>query len=356
MKIGILTFHWATNYGAILQCYALQSYLEALGHTVKVINYKPRQNDDSIYAFFRFRKFLRLKSYIESRKKESALNLFRDKKLNQTKRLYSYTEMSETLTDFDAIISGSDQVLNPSFLLHGEGHNIESPTYFLGFKFGAKKIGYALSFGCVSYPPKELVVASKYINGFDSISVREKSGVDIVTSMGRKDAVVVPDPTFLTDSNFYHQLAEESSLKYNQPYIYSFFIRNISERKPAINVQFPNCKVLWNNDDGTYSMQDWLSKIRYAEFVVTDSFHCMVMCLKFHRPFNVVTEKVGNVGMNDRFYTLLGKMQLEKFIINKNEINKLSISAGEFIDWVKVDEILKESFSEGEKFLYEALS
>ena len=71
MKIGILTFHWATNYGAILQCYALQTYLENLGHDVEVIDYKPKQYDDTLYAFFRFRKFLNVCNYFNNRRKET---------------------------------------------------------------------------------------------------------------------------------------------------------------------------------------------------------------------------------------------------------------------------------------------
>ena len=57
MKIGILTFHWATNYGAVLQCYALQAYLEQLGHNVRVIDYKPLKYDESLYNFIRCKKY-----------------------------------------------------------------------------------------------------------------------------------------------------------------------------------------------------------------------------------------------------------------------------------------------------------
>lgn len=356
MKIGILTFHWATNYGAVLQCYALQTYLESLGHRVEIIDYKPRQYDDNLYNFFRFRKFLNVGDYIKQRKKESALISFRTQKLKMTSRCVSCKEMSDNLDDFDALISGSDQVVNPSFLMSGEGRGKISPTYFLGFPFEGKKIGYALSFGCVTYPEKELRVASKYIVGFDSISVREKTGVDIVTSMGRKDAVVVPDPTLLMNSRYYNQLAEDSSLKFSKPYIYSFFIRHISERKSAINIQFPDNNVLWNNNDGDYTMQGWLSKIKHAEFVVTDSFHCMVMCLKLHKPFAVITEKKGNEGMNDRFYTLLGKMSLDSVIKHKEEISQLSRISDYNYDWEKVDCVLEEYSEIGKCFLNSSLS
>ncbi|MBQ8227220.1 MAG: polysaccharide pyruvyl transferase family protein [Bacteroidaceae bacterium] len=350
MKIGILTFHWATNYGAILQCYALQTYLESLGHDVKVIDYKPKQYDDTLYAFFRFRKFLNVGNYLENKKKEASLSIFRNQKLKKIQRFYSFKDMSGNLDEFDAIISGSDQVVNPSFLLSGEGRGTEAPTYFLGFDFKGRKIGYALSFGCVEYPQKALPVASKYIKHFDAISVREESGVDIVKSMGRDDAVVVPDPTLLMTPSFYHHLADECPNK-NDSYIYSFFIRNVKERKLAINEQLTKKNILWNNEDGDYTMQGWLSKIKNSQFVITDSFHCMVMCLKLHKPFVVVTEKEGNVGMNDRFYTLLEKMLLDKVLINKKNINCFSKFFDEIYNWDKIDDILENYSKIGGTFL-----
>ena len=126
--------------------------------------------------------------------------------------------MSGNLDEFDVIISGSDQVLNPSFLLNGEGRGTETPTYFLGFDFNGKKVGYALSFGCVEYPYKALPIAAKYLKDLDVISVREKTGIDIVKAMGRNDVILVPDPTLMMPLSNYHQLADESAIK-NKNYI-----------------------------------------------------------------------------------------------------------------------------------------
>lgn len=341
MKIGILTYHWATNYGAILQCYALQTYLEGLGHDVEVINYKPSQYDDTLYTFFRFRKFLNIGRYVENKKKESTLSIFRKQKLKLTKRFYSFKGMHGNLEDFDAIVSGSDQVVNPYFLQNGEGRRTETPTYYFGFDFNGKKIGYALSFGCVEFPQKKLPIAAKYIKHFDAISVRENTGVDIIKSMGREDAVVVPDPTLLMPPTFYHQLADECS--YNKKgYVYCFFIRNVAERKHVVNELFKDKNVIWNNDDGDYTMQGWLSKIIHSDFVLTDSFHCMVMCLKLHKPFVVVTDEEGNVRMNDRFYTLLSKISLESVLINKKELSLCPYKSNDMYDWALVDGVLDD--------------
>ena len=353
MKIGILTFHWATNYGAVLQCYALQNYLISLGHEVIIINYKPKQYDDNISNFFNLRKFLNILEYFKEKMKEKALKEFRKEHLILTKRIFSFKNIPSNVPKLDVIISGSDQVANPSFLLSGEGKGKISPTYLLGFPFIGKRVGYALSFGCVKYPEKAIKIASKYIQAFNSISVREITGIKIAEALGRKDAKIVPDPTLLMSPNFYEALADEENLtNVKSRYIYSFFIRNIKERKVALDRIFNKNKILWNNEDGDYSVQGWLNKIRFADFVVTDSFHCMVMCLKLRKSFIVVTEKMGNTGMNDRFYTLLSILNMENRIINKQELSSaLSINDLSAINWDEVDSRLYEYSQVGKKFL-----
>ena len=155
--------------------------------------------------------------------------------------------------------------------------------------------------------------------------------------MGRDDAIVVPDPTLLIESRFYHQLADNHINPNPNQYIYSFFIRNIAERKNAICNILKGKHILWNNEDGDYTMQGWLNKIKHSEFVVTDSFHCVVMCLKLHKPFVVITENNGNVGMNDRLYTLLGNIGLDNRIIYKGNINQINDLLEEEINWNDID-------------------
>ncbi len=339
MRIGILTFHWATNYGAVLQCYALQTYLEGKGHEVEVINYKPRHYDDTLWTFLRYRKFLNLKEYRNNKRKEAALAEFRKQHLKMGRRVYACSEIGGVAGKYDVIVSGSDQVTNPSFLFNGDGKGVITPSYFLGFPFKGKRIGYALSFGCVEYPEKAREIASRYIKDFDVITVRESTGVDIVKSMGRDDAVVVPDPTLLMDSEFYRSLAEEKIAR-EGAYVYCFFIRNIAERRERVGRVLDGTPAVWNNDDGDFTVEGWLAKIRDAEFVVTDSFHCVVMCLKLHRPFAVVTDVAGNVGMNDRLYTLLGKVGMEERIVYKGDVKKIGLSRNNEVNWGEVEKRL----------------
>lgn len=350
MKIGILTFHWATNYGAVLQAYALQTYLESIGHEAMIVDYKPLIYDINLKNFIFQRQWKDIKAFNELRKKERDIVSFRSKYLHLTRRFITIKELDGRLDSFDVIISGSDQVLNPYFLKGGEGKGVITPSYFLGFSFTGKRVGYAVSFGVTQYPSAETEIAKHYINNFNSIGTREISGAKIIETMGRNDAVVVPDPTILLAPAYYRSLADTSTIK-TVADTYCFFIRHISERKPVICSLQLSRSMLWNNEDDKYSIEDWLAKIKNTKFVITDSFHCVVMCLKLHTPFAVVTELKGNTGMNDRLYTLLGVLGLEERIIDKNNLAGIPKIYNTHLDWDKIDGRILEYRKIGVAFL-----
>lgn len=345
MKIGILTFHWATNYGAVLQCYALQSFLESKGHTVVVIDYKPKTYDDTLIHYLKYRCFLHHKDYLREKKKEQSLKQFRESHLHLSNRVYECAKIGDLVQGLDMVISGSDQVLNPYFLLAGEGWRCPSSAYFLDFPFKGKKIAYAVSFGCTQYPENAIKKASKLISVFDKVSVREVTGVNIVKAMGRNDAVIVPDPTLLQMSKFYHQIALESNLKLPNSYLYSFFIRNIDYRKKSITSLNIEDIILWNEDDNHYGLESWLSKIMHSKLVLTDSFHCMVICLKLHKPFVIVTDLEGKQGMNDRFYTILEELKMTNRIVHKSKIDQVTSFFKDYINWEDIDSVLSNKAS-----------
>ncbi len=346
MKIGILTFHWATNYGAVLQSYALQTCLESYGHDVEIINYKPRKYDKKVWPFIRSRMFLHLKDYLNQRRQEAALKLFRKEYLKVTKRYYYESELSTACSKYDIIISGSDQVLNPNFLLHGESG--QSSAYFIGFPYSGKRIGYAVSFGCIEYPPNALNVASKLIPTFDKISTRERSGLEIVKQMGFENPLLAPDPTILLDKNKYLKMTSSFG---KRDYTFMFFIRNKNEYVSSTKALLPQRNFIVNNEDGTYSLESWLSKILHANLVVTDSFHCVVLSLFFNIPFIVITKERGMEGMNDRLFTLLEKCGIPERIVAYDDIIDLQKVIIRSIDWERVNYSLIDYRNEGILFL-----
>lgn len=352
MKVGILTFHWATNYGAILQCFALQSYLKEQGHCAEVINYKPKRYDKTIFKSIRTREIFHLKTFLCGLNKEKELSKFRKEHLHLTHRFYEHEEVAKIVDKYDVIISGSDQILNPYFLLEGE-NNTYTPIYFQPYLYRGLKVAYAVSFGCTIYPQKASDIASKLIVNFDKISVREKSGVDIVNGWGRFDVELVPDPTLLVDKKFYENIIKNKLD--NRNYVYAFFIRNIEERKKALHAVL-DYNVIINNDSNKFSLEDWLSRIAYSSCLITDSFHAMVMALKLEVPFVIITNDKGNAGMNDRFYSILSFLELEERIIYKEDICSIKNIMSQRISWDDVRCKLNLLKERGVKFLSDALT
>jgi hypothetical protein len=336
MKIGIITFHWATNYGAILQAYALQTYLENLGHEVWIINYKPKHYELTYKKIFTNLYLLYdLKGSLQQIRKEKILDKFRKQKLNLTERYYSTEELQNNPPKFDIYISGSDQILNPSFTLNGDKK--PSSAYYLNFgNDRIKRYGYAVSFGCVNYPINAKLLAEPLLQKFDFITVRENSGINILKSMNYFKTEVVPDPTLLIDSSEYTKLIEydhNSGKTYNYVYILRNFIFRNELNKYVKNIKYA--------DKNEYSVSKWLSNIKNAEFVVTNSYHGVIFCLHFEVPFIVVLETKENVGMNDRFYTLLQQLELVDRIISHEELVQIPTIKNKLINWLIVKDKIK---------------
>ena len=200
-KIGIITFHWAANYGAVLQAYALQQFLLKHGYDAEIIDYRPgrvlaiqtwcsiRNNDHAL------------------REKRRCIQKFRTKELVLSKkRFYFCRGLKKVFTNYSILISGSDQVWNESFALGAEG----KPTlsYFLqGAPAKVKRLSYAASFGTEHVSDRYKVVTEKELRQFQAISVRENSGKKIIESYGLKAAVVC-DPTQLVGKEDYDKLLE----------------------------------------------------------------------------------------------------------------------------------------------------
>lgn len=329
MRIGILTFHWATNYGAILQAYCLQEHIRNQGHQVTIVYYKPRKFE---FSWLRIIKHPRLwkgvPRALASRKKEKLLVPFRDKYLKTTNRYYSVNEFGEEIDKFDIFISGSDQVLNPGFTLSGEDGR-PSPVYWLGFgSKAAKRLGYAVSFGYEVYPEKAVPVVKPWINGFDVIGVREKSGLQILEQLGYNGPCeILPDPTLLLGKNIFETLGLEMPLKRND-YICVYMLR----REVSIK-----CKDVRYIDEKHHplTMEEWLKSIMNAGALITNSYHGMIVGLLSHVPFAVLLETEVSCGMNDRFRTLLDRIGLSDHMTTTVE-NALNIIR-QPVDYNEVD-------------------
>ena len=346
MNIGTITFHWATNYGAVLQSYALQKYLFKLGYNVEIIDYCPglikfKQNIVALKSF-NFCYF----------KQEKELKHFRKRYLHLSDKHYSsHRKLMNNHPDYDCIIAGSDQIWNESFTLRGEGK--VTLSYFLDFaKVNTKRIAYAVSFGFHS-PSKPYIEAVKEeIIKFSAISVRESDGVSIINSFGLPSCIVC-DPTVLLAKEDYLEIANRSTS--SKKSVFAYILRNNQQDawKVACYVgKKYGLSIAENRFIG--SMEDWLYSIYSSEIVITNSFHGIMLSLIMNKPFIAIT--ICGSGMNSRITTLLNKVGLSSRVVDNFSEIEIENIINQKIDWVAVNQKISELRLTGVVFLDQELN
>lgn len=242
---------------------------------------------------------------------------------------------------FDVLISGSDQVMNPYFLASGEKGG--STAYFLDFGVSTtKRLTYAVSFGTIQYPASLLSKATSLIKNFDAISVRESTGKNIMQAMG-KNAIVVPDPTLLFTAHEY-----DDFLGLKPAVTQTILVYMLHNRLSCIQDRLPEENILTIKSE---SLEEWLRAIKNSKYVITNSFHGMAFAILFHVPFTIVLKTTENVGMNDRFFTLLERLSLQDRIMTESDFMVIKDN----INWRDVDDRLFQLRKEGLDFLTNAL-
>ena len=345
MRIGILTFHCAINYGAVLQAYALQEYLKGLGHDVYVLDYRPSYLLKP-YRIFVWRWFAD-KSFIENVRSLLRCLLITPIKIKRKvyfqqftrKYLNLYPFLPERI-DLDAIFLGSDQIWNPQIT---EGLD---PIYFGDFKIPnkCKIISYAASVGSIE---NIIGLEDKFkmlLKHIDCISVREKSLADYIdTFVWRGDLVpVVVDPVLLVGKNVFTSM--NLKRKCNKPYLLVFRLSHhsygnmlvlanqiASQRGLDVIDLVSSSEVLRNRGMRmSETVEDFISLFMYADYVLTSSFHGTIFSVIFEKNFNTI---ISGDWTSERMIGILSLLGLEDRLL-KDEM--LSIEASS-IDYVEVN-------------------
>ncbi len=281
-RIGILTFHHANNYGAVLQAYGLSRALLELGHDVQVIDYRPETARNHYEGRMprRPRRFCR--EYLFRRR----FNKFRKHLLPLSQTYLTAAELAQSQSDFDVIVCGSDQVWNVT------SYRGYDPAFFLNFVQGEqpKRVSYAASFGGATETDlgKDASEIGQLLNKFDHISVRDAQSLEVLSALTSKPVSHVLDPVFLTDFD-----AITPPRLIDTPYIFSYCMNPsdlLREATPylsrTLNLPVVSAKTYI---EGTKLIHpgplEWLSLLRHADFVCTDSFHGTCFSIKDKKPF-----------------------------------------------------------------------
>ena len=358
-KILILTLYGNNNFGNKLQNYALQEYLKKINCNITIHTQKIKYNTMSesilkkiIWNIIHMFKILVSRFNLREKK----FREFNKKYINYTTKTVSIFSNS-SIDGYDAYIYGSDQIWNPN--------GVGKFNLFLGERT-KNNISYAASFSSDFIPDSLKFKYKENLSKFLYISVREESGKEIVDELtGRKDCVVLIDPTMLLTASEWNKISNKpkqiSTLCSNgEKYILNYFLGELKEdRKKEINriARENNCKIIniLDKKDPFYlcgpSEFLWLEK--NAFLICTDSFHSSVFAILFKRPFIVFNRDDGQIGknsMNSRIETLLKNFKLENRYYNGKITEKILNC-----DYSHVDEILKKEIKKSNEFLKIAL-
>lgn len=287
MKIGILTFHWATNYGAVLQAFALQSFLKKNGHDVYIINFAPYTFRDSFFKCFISKNPQTIIDNLKNYWKEINIAKFRKKHLTLTKRYYTPEQLIKNPPQMDAYIAGSDQIWNQ--YVSKTLKNI----YFLPFgNEKTLKISYAASFGLENFPDSLSAEITPLLKKFSSISVREKSGLEILKKTETNNGILLPDPTLLLSQHDYLNILD--GINNNPKADYFFYV--LQKKQNTIDKIYSYLKnskqheIVHSQDfkQSVVGVECWFKFIINSNFVITNSFHGVVFSIIFNKPFIAV--------------------------------------------------------------------
>ena len=297
-KICLITFHTPINYGAVLQAYSLQKYLEIYSDDVKIIDYntehlrslyplcvKPCSLKESILFLVNLL-YLRKK-----RSKFSKFSYFVANKLSLTKRYESFADLYNAPPEADYYFTGSDQVFNPGRIKE------ERRAFYLNFgSHETKRIAYAASFGVGSVPNEKRNEISSYISEFYRVSVRENDSVKIFDELGLDKPYVVLDPVFLNDIDFWRENSEAYPIFKERYLLYyrlmnsaagDYAARTAAKKKGLKLIVVTDGFLKWRADSVLRDVgpSELIYLIDNAEDIVTDSFHGVAFSIIFQKQF-----------------------------------------------------------------------
>ena len=372
MKIKTVTCQHVYNYGATLQAYALQQYLESQGNDVEIIDYRlplhiryelftpfPMGRAYKLICALPFLRFViapyRNRKMLKTWGRKIAFDAFDRKYLHLTESTYkTYNELNEADITADVFIAGSDQIWNPEY------ENGKDLGYYLNFGDSkARRLSYAASFGVSSITEQQAKFVKEQLEKFSYVSVREVAGIDILNKIGIHATLCV-DPVFLLSKDEWIANLNLKVKSGNYIMVYDFnhdnskmesFVQKLSEKT--------GLKILAVNDESNTPYADvqvnnagpreFLEYIYNADYVVATSFHATAFSLIFNKKF--MTYPLGVLANSSRMENLLGLVGMrDRF--NGDNINMML----DDVDWLKINKILADYSIKSKEYLFHAIN
>lgn len=309
-KIGIITFHESDNYGTVLQAYALQTTIIQLGFDAEIINFnrktsKKKHSHTLIERIKYFKKNYNLKVILNrnniknySKEKVLVFSDFRKKHFKYSnERVYTFNELESLSSKYEAIVCGSD-------MIWADNRSDCLEVYFLQFAPRNKRCSYAPSFGAGEISSELTNKYITYLEGFNSLSCREKSGVKLIEQLTGKSAELVLDPTLLLSAELWKNSGKKVYMNEKYILVYMFegvpkrvkkIIRDVARYYNAKIVQIPMQEKQFNKDNkNVIGPAEYISLFENASFIFTNSYHGLMFSIIFNKSFYVVPRGIDN--------------------------------------------------------------
>jgi len=393
-KVAIITmFYGSTNYGGVLQAYALYTVVKSFGFQCEIIRYaqsivkenlksvvvkKYKGKSISIKTFFevlgdccRYVKMINTyfslkiyKKYILNQKLKLRMKAFSEfsRKHLETSQIYTKDTIKNSNSVYDIFICGSDQIWNKGF----------DSAYFLDFVSNDKpKIAYAPSISANQLTKEQINYMQPLLEKFTALSVREIEPQEILNKVIYKDVKWVLDPTILLSAEYWQSVS--SPYPINQPYVLCYILGSRKDNwnyisqlikimdLPVVTLPFVAGNTLVGISNGDIHIYDagpseFLDLIRNAEYIITDSFHGSVFSILFEKKFIILKRnfETTEVNADSRIATLLKLSGLENRMIHNN-LNEDILLINENIDYGEVLPKIQAMRDESLQFLKNAL-
>lgn len=336
-RIGILTFFAAHNCGAVMQAYALQNIIKNMGYDAQIINVVKKSQEEFYHLYTHrngwksyLKNILLLPFHFSRKRKEKKFFEFINFELKISGDRYDETTDLTFLSEqYDGFVAGSDQIWNslkkPDFMT----------SYMLDFvENGKLKVAYAPSLGIAK--EEEIMPYQQLLCDFDSLSCRELNGTEIISKITSKKVLTVLDPTLLLERKYFERLLTDKRIA-DRPYLFYYSLDGFQNRNRNLQLlrrlaeKFSLQLVIYMPESPRYlkgaiclndaGPKEWLTAIREARLVCTNSFHGTALSVQFEKPFYVLEQYDGK---DDRKSSVLKQLGIEeRMISNTEQIDKI---------------------------------
>ena len=371
-KIGIITYHAAYNYGSVLQAYATQIAVNSLGYDSEIINYRMKEQR-KIYKLYRtqygiktfLKDLMQLPVQAERKQRIRKFETFINSKMKIGVECIDPSEVEKTWSDYNLVVSGSDQIWN-KHSLEMENNNIDYMYPYLLKGFNGKKVSYASSIANMT--DHELGMIISEIGRFDAVSMRESTSAERVSAVLGKKISTVVDPTFLLNKEEWIAKMGIGNTKDRDSYILYYSLGGIKPLKEntallrkigilnGLKVKVITPFAYVNLNDEVIEMhpevgpEEFLELIYNAKMVVTNSYHGTILSVNLNKDVYSLCEKAGS---EFRKTDILKRIGLEDRIVY--DVNSLENSFKE-IDYEYVNSRLEVLRNDSLTFLKDALN